>query len=196
MEYRFYQLKIALLDIEPTIWRKFVVPAHITLDRLHDVIQIVMGWRDCHLHEFTIKKKQFTEAPETKNYGLEEGKYRLADLVKKKGSKFHYRYDFGDRWEHELTLENSRYKLPEDIFGHSAILTCQSGKRACPPEDVGSVPGYLNFCEALTDPEHPEHENYMQWCGGGYNSEYFDPDEVNEELLRYLRWSRPRYIDW
>jgi len=39
-------LKIELLDIEPAIWRRFVVPANITLDRLHDVIQIIMGWTD------------------------------------------------------------------------------------------------------------------------------------------------------
>ncbi len=43
MNKRFYLLKIQLLDIEPAIWRRFVVPANITLDRLHDVIQIVMG---------------------------------------------------------------------------------------------------------------------------------------------------------
>jgi len=38
-----YLLKIRLLDVEPEIWRRFVVPASITLDRLHDIIQIVMG---------------------------------------------------------------------------------------------------------------------------------------------------------
>ena len=43
---KFYQLKITLKDVSPPIWRSFVVPASITLDRLHDVIQIVMGWED------------------------------------------------------------------------------------------------------------------------------------------------------
>ena len=51
---RLYLLKIKLMNIEPEIWRRFVVPAAITLDRLHDVIQIVMGWEDYHLHEFVI----------------------------------------------------------------------------------------------------------------------------------------------
>ena len=60
MNERFYMIKIQLLDIEPAIWRRFVVPASITLDRLHDVIQIVMGWTDSHLHEFTIGKKRYT----------------------------------------------------------------------------------------------------------------------------------------
>ena len=57
MNERLYLLKIELLDIEPSIWRRFVVPAGITLDRLHDAIQIVMGWTDSHLHEFTIGNK-------------------------------------------------------------------------------------------------------------------------------------------
>jgi hypothetical protein len=59
MNGRFYLLKIHLVDIEPVIWRRFVAPASITLDRLHDVIQIVMGWTDSHLHKFTIVKKRY-----------------------------------------------------------------------------------------------------------------------------------------
>jgi len=53
----FYQLKITLKDIEPVIWRRFTVPSHITLDRLHDVVQIVMGWQDSHLHQLFSKNK-------------------------------------------------------------------------------------------------------------------------------------------
>ena len=67
MNERFYLLKIRLLEIEPEIWRRFVVPASISLDRLHDVIQIVMGWTDSHLHEFTFGKKRYTEYPEYKD---------------------------------------------------------------------------------------------------------------------------------
>ncbi len=70
MNERFYLLKIHMLGIEPKIWRRFVVPANITLDRLHDVIQIVMGWTDSHLHEFTIGNKRYTEYPESKEDGL------------------------------------------------------------------------------------------------------------------------------
>lgn len=70
MNERFYLLNIQLLDIEPAIWRRFVVPVRITLDRLHDVIQIVMGCTDRHLHECTIGNKRYTEYPESKEDGL------------------------------------------------------------------------------------------------------------------------------
>lgn len=46
-----YLLTIEFIDIEPKIWRRFIVPGDITLDLLHDVIQIVMGWKDYHLQD-------------------------------------------------------------------------------------------------------------------------------------------------
>ena len=190
MKEQFYLLKIRLLDIEPEIWRRFVVPASITLDRLHDVIQIVMGWTDCHLHEFTIGKKRYTEYPESKEDGLECGRYRLGDLLKQKGRAFGYQYDFGDNWEHDLTLEKSHYFNPDLRSG----IACLDGARACPPEDVGGVPGYYEFCIALNDPEHEEHESFMEWSGENYDSEKFDVDEINWELMKYLHWSRDRYL--
>lgn len=187
-EERFYQLKIRLLGIEPEIWRRFSVPASISLDRLHDVIQIVMGWNDSHLYEFTIGKKRYTEFPESRLDGLVCGRYRLGDLIKKEGRTFLYRYDFGDGWEHELTLEDSHFVEP--------VMLCFEGERACPPEDVGGVPGYYEFCRAVKDPAHEDHEELLEWVGGEYDGEYFDRTGINWMLLRYLRWSRDRHLDW
>ena len=192
MNEQLYLLKIQLLDIEPAIWRRFVVPASITLDRLHDVIQIVMGWTDNHLHEFTIGKKRYTEYPEYKEDGAVCGRYRLRDLIKQKGRTFRYLYDFGDGWEHELILEDNRYFNSE----LEMELVCLEGERACPPKDVGGTSGYYELCEALKDPNNEEHENYIEWLGDVYDSEMFDEDIVNWELMKYLRWSRDRYQKW
>lgn len=192
MNERFYLIKIQLLGIEPMIWRRFVVPSSITLDRLHDVIQIVMGWTDSHLHEFIIGKKHYTEYPDSKEDGLECGKYRLGNLIKQQGRTFTYLYDFGDGWEHELTLDQNRYFNPLLDLG----LSCIAGERACPPEDVGGVFAYDEFCKALKDPKHPEHETNMEWTGGHFDSEKFDTELVNLELMKYLRWSRARSLDW
>ena len=120
------------------------------------------------------------------------GRYQLGDLIQQKGRTFRYLYDFGDSWEHELVIVESRY------FNHRlrTELTCLEGERACPPEDVGGVPGYFEFCKALKDPRHEEHENYMEWSGGDYDSESFNADTVNWELMKCLRWSRDRYQNW
>jgi hypothetical protein len=198
MNERIYLMRIRLLEIEPEIWRRFTVPAGITLDRLHDVIQIVMGWTDSHLHEFTIGKKRYTEDPESKEDGLEEGRYRLVELIRQKGRRFGYLYDFGDHWQHEIILEDSRYFNPE----LQDEIECLDGARACPPEDVGGVPGYEEFCRAVKDPSHEEHESYRQWFAGFpwydgvFDSEKFDIVKVTGELLKYLHWSRDRLRPW
>ncbi len=54
-----YQLKVTLLDTKPPIWRRLLVPAGLTLETLHDVLQVAMGWTDSHLHEFRVGKKRF-----------------------------------------------------------------------------------------------------------------------------------------
>jgi len=192
MKKRFYLLKVQLLGIEPPIWRRFAVPSDITLDRLHDVVQIVMGWSDSHAYEFTIKEKRYTEYPESEEDGAASGEFRLGELVKQRGVKFQYLYDFGDSWHHELVLEDSRFSNLEqgdDIF-------CFEGERACPPEDVGGIPGYAEFLKALNDPNHEEHQSYMEWTGGDYESESFDAEVVNWELMQYRRWSRDREQKW
>ncbi|OCQ53808.1 Plasmid pRiA4b ORF-3-like protein [Photorhabdus australis subsp. thailandensis] len=197
MNEKFYQLKITLIDSQPAIWRQFVVPASIPLDRLHDAIQIVMGWQDSHLHEFRIGKQRLTEMPEEPSDGEEEGLYRLIDLVKQKGRTFSYVYDFGDNWEHEIILENSNYPeqdLPLPIY-------CLDGARACPLEDTGGVYGYENLIAILNDPSHEEYEETRQWVNGlldlaendHFDPELFCPNSINGFLALYYRWSRDRH---
>ncbi len=198
MNMRFYLLKIQLLHIEPAIWRRFVVPGNITLDRLHDVIQIIMGWKDYHLFQFSIGKKRYTEDPESKEDGLEVEMFRLVDLIKKKGRTFQYIYDFGDGWDHEITVENSNFKIDQ----LQTLVECIEGQRACPPEDVGSIPGYYNFCEVLNNKKHEDHESCKNWYEsnpfyhGKFDSEAFDTTKVNTEIMKYLRWSRDREQMW
>ena len=48
-----YQLHIELRDLKPAIWRRVLVPQSVTLAKLHQVIQIAMGWTSSLLHEFT-----------------------------------------------------------------------------------------------------------------------------------------------
>lgn len=191
-ETRFYLLKIRLLESDPEIWRRFYVPGFITLDRLHDVIQIVMGWEDYHLHEFTIGKQRYTENPESpKRDGRNEGPYCLQDLIKQKGRTFRYWYDFGDDWHHEICIEDSWYNPNDPRF----LVYCIGGQRACPPEDVGGVHGYSRYLDILNDPTHEEHSEYLEWRGE-FDSDAFDLGKTNIELLKYMRWSRDRAKTW
>ena len=184
---RYFVLRISLDEIKPPIWRRLVVPASITLDLLHDVFQVVMGWEDYHLHEFTIGGRRYTEALEEPEEGIEEAGLVLGDLITKAKSKFSYGYDFGDGWQHTVMVD----KLANIPEGHAVDITCAAGRRRCPPEDVGGPPGYANYLDALSDPKHEEHKDMLRWRGE-FDPEAFDPERVNRELAKLVRWSRHR----
>ncbi|MBU1105198.1 MAG: plasmid pRiA4b ORF-3 family protein [Candidatus Riflebacteria bacterium] len=200
MKQKYYALRIEMMEIEPVIWRQFVVPAEISLDRLHDVIQIIMGWKDSHLHEFNFTKHRYVETINEEFDGKAtflEASERLNKHFKKEGDSCLYVYDFGESWAHRLTLESSDYKLRED----DCAISCLAGARACPLEDVGGPPGYAEFCKAIKSPKNKQHASMVAWSTGfqptakKFDPEYFDTDAINETLGCFVRWSRPRNLD-
>lgn len=175
------QLKIALVDIKPVVWRSIQVPGNYTFWDLHCAIQDAMGWYDAHLHEFIIKNKhiaipdaEFTDDfPETK---LNERNEKIMDNITEKNQSFGYIYDFGDGWEHKITFEKILPREKGVVYPR-----CLKGKRACPPEDCGGPWGYENLLEIIKNPEHKEYEGMMEWLGvedDEYDPEYFDPSDV------------------
>src|SRR5262249_10844723 len=104
-----YQIKITLNEYRPAIWRRFQVPGSITLGKLHDVVQIVMGWSDSHLHQFSIDGQSYGSREDDDPFdgmrSLPEHRYRLEQLVPVAHTRFQYEYDFGDSWEHTLLVE-------------------------------------------------------------------------------------------
>jgi hypothetical protein len=50
---------------------------------------------------------------------------------------------------------------------------------------VGGIWGYELYLEAMQDPDHPEHEEYLEWRGE-FDPELFDLRAVNR-ALRELR---------
>jgi hypothetical protein len=183
-----YQLKVTLLDTRPPIWRRLLVPAGLTLEVLHDVLQLAMGWYDSHLHEFRVGQKRFGKPdPDDELMDLPAvGNERTAHLFKVLGkakAKAMYTYDFGDSWEHAIVVE--KVLPPEPGV---AYPLCVAGKLQCPPEDCGGIPGYYNLLEAIRDPEHEEHEDMLDWVGGDYDPQAFSVDDVNRRLASLQRW--------
>jgi hypothetical protein len=175
-----YQFKISLKDTEPPIWRRIQVPENYTFWDLHVAIQDAMGWSDYHLHQFEltdpvtkkivdigIPDEELDESPMFPGW-----EYKIADWFPIHKSA-DYVYDFGDGWEHRVELEET---LPREAS--ATYPTCIGGKRACPPEDCGGSGGYEEFLEAINDPNHEEHEELLDWVGGEFDSEHFDPTEV------------------
>jgi hypothetical protein len=175
-----YQMKISLRGVRPPIWRKILVRDDTRLDQFHYIVQYVMGWGNCHLHEFNIDGMSYSDPAMHIGDGVRnEKRYTLGKLVSEEKAKFFYMYDFGDAWEHAITLEKI---LPAES-GKSYPI-CLKGKRACPPEDCGGVWGYEETLEILKDPSHPEYEDTIDWMGEGFDSERFDPEPINDGLKR------------
>lgn len=189
-----YQFKVCLEDVRPTVWRRIQVPAIIRLGRLHEVIQAVMGWTNSHLHRFEIGGVNYTDPMFDENGELDfldEWEVRLKDLELKERGKIFYEYDFGDSWAHKVVLEKI---LPPDPKMRNPV--CLSGARACPPEDVGGFPGYGLFLEAIRDPQHKQHETYVEWFGGAFDPDFFDLDEVNRKLRKLKNRETLDSSDW
>lgn len=179
---RLYQLKITLKGIKPPIWRRTLVPADVSLAKLHRILQMVMGWTDTHLHQFTIHGQDYGEPdPDFIGFGNRTKSEKAAKLmnVAGEGDRFEYWYDFGDDWRHEVVVEKI---VP--VSKGKTYPVCVAGKRACPPEDCGGFWGYEQFLEAIANPEHEEHESMLEWIGGSFDPEAFDLDDTNEGLKR------------
>ena len=163
-----YQFKITLLEITPQIWRRIQVPATYTLSKLHVAIQNAMGWGNCHLYQFFLSYGE--KIPEN-NLVCDIFCLNKADSLK--ANKITYEYDFGDSWMHEVLLEKistakSGVKYP----------VCLEGKRACPPEDCGGTPGYLNLIDVMKNPRHKDYRHMLEWLGSKFYPEKFDPKDV------------------
>ena len=179
-----YQLKITLMEIRPPIWRALQVPSSIKMCCLHSALQVVMGWKDSHLHEFEKDGKRWGIVQLYEDGDLDvtdDGDVTLADVLKSEGDSVTYLYDFGDYWQHEVVLE--KIIRVADVV---KVPICLSGERRCPPEDVGGVSGYEEFLEVIVDPTHEEYDHYVGWAGGHFLDE-FDMKAVNNRLSR-MRW--------
>jgi hypothetical protein len=178
-----HQLKVTLEGIRPPIWRRIQVRGDITLHKLHEILQVVMGWEGYHLHQFVVGEEAYSEISKESDIFADEFKNekraKLNKIAPVENFKFIYEYDFGDSWYHDILVE--KIFQPEEDLKHPI---CLKGKRATPPEDCGGVPGYYELMEAIKDPEHPEHEHMLEWLGGEFDPEEFDMDDINRQLSK------------
>src|SRR5215213_4809103 len=148
------RLRVAMREVEPTVERVIDVPAAITLDDLHEVLQVALSWTDSHLHQFRTDDTTYgvpSDGWDDEQREVDERGVPMSSLPK----NFVYAYDFGDGWEHDIEVLGSGGDLPG----------CVGGEGTCPPEDCGGPHGYTELLQALADPRHPEHDAMTAWVG-------------------------------
>jgi hypothetical protein len=144
------------------------------------VLQLAMDWEGGHLHEFVFGETNYGEP---NDFGFQSDPPMLNEarvtLAKALGGlkSFTYIYDYGDNWQHRIKVEKALVPDPD-----MRRPLCLDGQNACPPEDVGGVPGYAGFLEAIADPTHEEHDHFLEWCGGSFDPAAFDLVLANQRL--------------
>jgi hypothetical protein len=186
--------RIELVLAPRPVWRRIAVPEGYSFWDLHVAIQDAMGWRDCHLHLFTIDhpgrgERAYFGIPESTHYhGAREirpgWEWRVAEWFREDHAPALYTYDFGDDWQHEVALEQQAQPDPAVLYPR-----CLAGEGAGPPENCGGVQGYAELLAALSDPDDPDHAEYREWLGTSFDPAAFDAAAVRFDDPRQ-RWER------
>lgn len=190
------------------IWRRFLIQSDRTLKDLHYVIQIVMGWTNYHLNEFTIKGQRYT-IPNMIGNPSSCGHYgsniKLENFKFKTNEKFLYWYDFTAGWEFEVRLETIDFSKDKKLYP-----VCVSGHGASPEEECGGpfrfsalkeywqVEAYnilIKSLTALVDDKIPDDEmirevfniSELQETSYWLNIDQYDRREVNKFLTLYAK---------
>ena len=176
-----YRIRVSLRDATPPIWRQLEVVGDISLANLHEVIQVAFGWGGHHLHVFETPYGDFGQPdPDMELDHRPEAPVTLEQVAPDVTSTVLYTYDFGDRWDHDIAIEQIAARDPAVEYPR-----CTGGGRAAPPDDCGGVWGYANVIRVVGDPSDPEHDRMMTWLGLGNPAE-FDPDAFDAEMINLV----------
>jgi hypothetical protein len=200
-------LKITLAGSDPKIWRRVEVHSGLTLHDLHYVIQCVFNWEDSHLYQFlappggkltrtalrdavryhTMPPDPFFDNDEQNDSPADEA--LVGRIFTPDCKQIVYEYDFGDSWEHLVKLEK---RTPGGEQDH--VPQCLAGENAAPRDDMGGIPGYYDWLDALRDPAHEMHEQAIEWLGQDFDPARFDLDAANRRLAQAFKPApkRPR----
>ena len=206
-----YEIDVKLTDSNPLVWRKIMVPAGITFKRLHDTIQMAMGWQNAHLYEFRIEEAELSFTIDEERYA--EHKYMKDLYANKKLTKEEDPYGFiarsirgkvqkANSSKIDSHLEKHKHldymydfgddwahsidliKIVDDYpFGYPTIL---DGAGDCPPEDVGGFSGYEEFLKIWNDSTHPDYEHMRSWGESQY-FETFNQAKVNGWIKEFIQ---------
>ncbi len=180
-----YMLKVSLLGAEPAIWRRVLVQSKLNLAQLHEVLQVVMGWEDCHLHRFSANGQVYADLDNgaNKTNDRDESKVQLCTLLQQPKAQMLYEYDFTDAWQHRIVLEKI---LPSSQA--QPIAEVLVGEGACPREEIGGLDGWYYFLDVIAHPDSAEyqdelHQQMCDWVAEDFNPRYYDVKATNRQLM-------------
>jgi len=177
-----YELRVRVKDIGPPVWRELRLRGDTTLDKLHEVLQVAMGWTDSHLYLFHAGGEKYGEPDPEWEKVRDSARTTLEDIVRETGRSFVYEYDLGDSWMHEVTVSGPVEAAGRREAAGDERPRCTGGARACPPEDCGGPYRYQVLLKAISDSRHEEHDELLAWIGDDFDPEAFDARSVDAAL--------------
>lgn len=137
-----YQIKVTVEGTEEPVWRRILVPDNISLRRLYEIIDMVVGWEEAWLYRFIVNGKSYGKdfsddmyyTVLTKGKVHEEdilGDYskRLYDAARESDMHFKLEYMYPEHWVHDILIEKA--SPPESGQQYPFYI---GGEGECPDE--------------------------------------------------------------
>ena len=170
----YFRFCVTLLDCDPPVWRRILLPTNASFAELHSAIQ-ACGWTDSHHWDFTdesLAEPQRIAGPSFCDGILDPlpdaGAIRLATYFQAIGDWCTYVYDYGDNWRHRVVLEfierhNEKFER--------ALL---DGAGAFPPEGCGGTKGFARLREFVQTGKDSfnDEQNLRKWLDGSSLDEF------------------------
>lgn len=203
-----YVLTIHSDMLAAPLWRRFVIPQDATFADLDAVLEIMLGYRQRHSHEFIfdpIKTRITNDADSlgrSKYLHSDAGQAYLAHVDQDRFEvdlsvtvlpseavplrrlltefdAFKYLYDFEDQWLYEIEVIDA---LPNFTKQAPQVL---EGMGTAPFEDCGGLDGYLAMMELLMSPD-ADNAAVRTWMES-QGCVLYDRDDVNAALAEWAK---------
>lgn len=171
--HRILTVRAELDESSPPIWRELEVRDQLTLDILHEILQVAFGWEDRHLHRFSVGGRPFDDHAipflcrsdiEDGEEGQPEHRFSIRSTLTGRDARLHYLYDYGDAWQVTLTLVSERDASPGD-----PVIRATAGEGAAPPDDSGGLVDGAPLAHVIDDPTAFD----LDQLNASYRSEFF-----------------------
>lgn len=162
-----YQLKITLQHPNITIWRSIQIPREFTFEILHDSIQVLFGWQDCHPYNFKCTKLKSGHT----NHIISCDDKLSSHL--ETGQSFLYTYDYNANWIHKILVEE---EVMMDV-DYPVLLHWEGENLA---ENCNDYQHYMQLKKILNDIHHPDYKDTREWMK--YQHIPFQEAYVKDEL--------------
>lgn len=206
-----YQVRLEFRESSPRIWRRVVMPANSTFERLHSIIQFSFAFDDCHLYMFNFPERRMKVTNDDEAYQIyqeyKENQEQMEKTLSALNTPFARRqlealrtvvfkpheisfdeYLQGDGAFHYLYDFNDQWEIEITLEGQIDDYTLPyptilAGEQGAPLERMGGLSGFEEFLEAYNDSKHPDYEAARQWAKReGYGK--FDVERIQNKLKR------------